>query len=545
MDALKLPPTPFLELAQLCRDLEETTKRTEKIALIGALLKRLAPEEIAQATLFLSGKAFPESDPRVLEVSYATIAEAGRNLGQSQLTESPLTMREVYETLEKIAEASGPNSRARKLGLLQTLLTRANSLETEFLTRMILGEMRIGVVEGVLLDAISESSGVSRELVRRAHMLHGDLGDLARRAILEGPSSIERIGLRLFVPVKPMLAEMAEDIGQVLAEHKDGSAFEYKFDGARIQIHRKEEKVRIFSRRLTDVTNSLSEIVDFAKIQVKASEYLVEGEVIAIGEGGKPVPFQDLMRRFRRVHEIEKMAGRIPLRLYLFDALQIEGKTLIDSPYIARWDALSNCVPAESLAPRILTTDQSKVEEFLRRALKEGHEGLMAKSLTSDYSPGARGKKWFKIKPADKLDVVIVAADWGNGRRVGWLSNYHLAVRDEETGEFLVVGKTFKGLTDAEFDMITKRLQELRVRETRYTVHVTPAIVAEVAYNEVQKSPRYRSGFALRFARISRFREDKSPEDADTLQRLRQIYETQFEHKARLATDNFQKARSR
>ncbi|HEY4822311.1 MAG TPA: hypothetical protein VIH83_01330, partial [Candidatus Bathyarchaeia archaeon] len=209
MDALKLPPTPFLELAQLCRDLEETTKRTEKIALIGALLKRVAPEEIAEATLFLSGKAFPESDPRVLEVSYATIAEAGRNLGQSQLTESPLTMREVYETLEKIAEASGPNSRARKLGLLQTLLTRANSLETEFLTRMILGEMRIGVVEGVLLDAISELSGISRELVRRAHMLRGDLGDLARRAIVEGSSSIERIGLQLFVPVKPMLAEMA------------------------------------------------------------------------------------------------------------------------------------------------------------------------------------------------------------------------------------------------------------------------------------------------------------------------------------------------
>ncbi len=545
MDTLKQQPRPFLELARLCRDLEGTNKRTEKIGLIGALLKRLAPEEIAQATLFLSGKAFPESDPRVLEVSYATIAEAGRNLGQTRLTESPLTIGEVYQTLEKIAEASGPNSRARKLGLLQTLLTRANHLETEFLTRMILGEMRMGVVEGVLLDAISDVSGVSKELVRRAHMLHGDLGDLARRAIVEGPSSVERIGLQLFVPLKPMLAEMAEDIGQVLAEHKDGSAFEYKFDGARIQIHRKEEKVRIFSRRLTDVTDSLSEIVDFAKTQVRASEYLVEGEVIAIGEGGKPVPFQDLMRRFRRVHEIEEMAERIPLRLYLFDALQIEGKTLIDSPNTARWGALSNCVPAESLAPRILTTDQSEIEAFLRRALKEGHEGLMAKSLTSDYSPGARGKKWFKIKPADKLDVVIVAADWGSGRRVGWLSNYHLAVRDEETGEFLVVGKTFKGLTDAEFDMITKRLQELRVRETRYTVHVKPAIVAEVAYNEVQKSPRYRSGFALRFARISRFREDKLPEDADTLQRLRQIYETQFEHKARLATDNIQKARSR
>ena len=228
------------------------------------------------------------------------------------------------------------------------------------------------------------------------------------------------------------------------------------------------------------------------------------------------------------------MAGKIPLKLYLFDALQVEGKTLIDLPYTARWETLSRIVPPESLAPRIITSDIPEIEGFMKAALKEGHEGLMAKSLASNYSIGARGKKWFKIKPADRLDVVIVAADWGSGRRVGWLSNYHLAVRDEETGEFLVVGKTFKGLTDAEFETITKRLQELRTREGRYTVYVKPSIVAEVAYNEVQKSPRYKSGFALRFARIARFREDKSPDEADTLQSLRQIYEKQFENKARV-----------
>lgn len=527
--------TPFSELAQLCRALEGTSKRNEKIELISSLLKRLPHGEIAEATLFLSGKAFPESDPRVLEISYATISEAGRSLGQSRLTESPLTIGDVFQTLGKVAEASGMNSRARKLSLLETLLTRASPVEMEFLTRMMLGEMRIGVVEGVLLNAISKASGVSKDAIRRANMLHGDLGDLARRAILEGPQSVEQVGLRLFVPVKPMLAEMAENVRQVLEEHKDGSAFEYKFDGARIQIHRKGEKVRIFSRRLTNVTDSLSEIVEFAKTQVKASEYLLEGEVVAIGEGGKPVPFQDLMRRFRRVHDIEEMAGRLPLRLYLFDALQVGGKVLIDLPYTERWRALENSVSSEALAPRIISKERDHVEEFLKAALKGGHEGLMAKSLTSDYSPGARGKKWFKIKPADKLDVVIVAAEWGSGRRVGWLSNYHLGVRDEETGEFLVVGKTFKGLTDAEFEAITKRLQDLKVRETRYTVHVKPTIVAEVAYNEVQKSPVYKSGFALRFARIARFRDDKSPEDADTLQRLRQIYEKQFEYKGRLS----------
>jgi len=340
--------------------------------------------------------------------------------------------------------------------------------------------------------------------------------------------------LRLFVPVKPMLAEMAEDISQVLAEHKDGSAFEYKFDGARIQIHRKQDRVRIFSRRLTDVTDSIPEMVDYAKTKVKASEFLIEGEVIALGEGGKPVPFQDLMRRFRRVHGVEDMVEKIPLRLYLFDVLQCDGKTLIDLPYTERWEILASLAPTESLAPRIMTRDPKVVNDFMQAALKEGHEGLMAKSLTSDYAPGARGKKWFKIKPSDRLDVVIVAADWGSGRRVSWLSNYHLAVRDDTTGEYLVVGKTFKGLTDAEFDMITKRLQELKIRESKWTVHVKPEIVVEVAHNEIQKSPRYKSGFALRFARVAKFRDDKAPEEADTIQRLRKLYEKQFENKGRM-----------
>ncbi len=532
-------PTYFARLAELCARLEATSKRNQKIDLIGEFLEKVSPEEVAKSTLFLSGKAFPESDPRVLEVSYATIAEAGRNLGQVRLTSEPLTINEVFDTLAKVALVAGPSSRVKKLGLLQTLLTRASPLEMEFLTRMMLGEMRIGVVEGVLLDAVAKSAGVSRQLVRRASMLHGDLGDVAKRAITDGASSLERIGLQLFVPVKPMLAEMASDVSEVFLEHRDGTAFEYKFDGARIQIHRKNEKVRIFSRRLTDVTDSLREIVDFARKEVGATEYLIEGEVVAIGSGGRPVPFQDLMRRFRRVHDIDEMSTKLPLKLYLFDALQVEGKTLIDSPYDIRWKTLSKIASPEALAPRIVTNERARVEDFLKAALHEGHEGLMAKSLSSDYSPGARGKKWFKIKPADTLDVVIVAADWGSGRRVGWLSNYHLAVRDEQTGEFLVVGKTFKGLTDAEFEEITERLKELKTGNTHYTVHVKPTIVAEVAYNEVQKSPIYKSGFALRFARIVGFRNDKSPGEADTLQRLRGLYEKQFEHKARLPQDGW------
>ena len=526
-------PTTFLELAQLCQKVEATTKRTEKTQLIGSFLRRVSSEEVPLVALFLSGKPFPESDPRVLEISYATISEVSRNLGQRRLAEHSITISDVFRTLERIAEASGRNSRERKASLLQATLTQSSPVEAEFLVRMMLGEMRIGVVEGVLLDSIAEASGVPRELVRRAHMLHGDVGDVAKLAMEKGAAGLERVSLRLFIPVKPMLAEMADDPVQVLLEHQDGTAFEYKLDGARIQIHRRNADVRIFSRRLTDVTESIPEIVEFAKTQVKAAEYLIEGEVVATGAGGKPIPFQDLMRRFRRVHEIADMADKIPLKLYLFDILQIDGETLLDQQYVERWKRLAAIVPSERLTPRIITADVELVKKFMQSALKEGHEGLMAKSLSSNYSIGARGKKWFKLKPADLLDVVIVAADWGSGRRVGWLSNYHLAVRDETTGDFLVIGKTFKGLTDAEFESITKRLQELKTRESRYTVYVKPAVVAEVAYNEIQKSPRYKSRFALRFARIARFREDKSPEQADTLQRLQQLYDQQFENKAR------------
>jgi DNA ligase-1 len=535
VDGLK-EATRFLDLAQLCRSVEATAKRTEKVRLISEFLKKLEPDEIPKAALFLAGKAFPEADPRVLEISYATLFGAGKNVSQTTLTEQTLTINQIYTAFEKIAETSGGKSRERKLALLQTMMGKASFLEAEFLTRMMLGEMRIGSVEGVLLDSISAASGVSKELVRRAHMLHGDIGDVARRAIVEGSSSLEQIGLRLFVPVKPMLAENADAIENVLKEHVEGIAWEYKFDGARIQIHRKDGKIRIFSRRLTDVTDSLPEIVELAKTKIKTTEFVVEGEVFGIGTGGRPIPFQDLMRRFRRVHEIEEMTGKIPLKLFLFDVLEADGQTVIDLSYTSRWEMLSKIVPSEYLTPRIITNDSATVEKFFQAAIKEGHEGLMAKSLTSNYSIGARGKKWFKLKRADHLDVVIVAAEWGSGRRVGWLSNYHLGIRDEDTGEFLVIGKTFKGLTDSEFGMITKRLQDLKTHENRYVVHVKPSIVAEVAYNEVQKSPLYESGFALRFARITRFREDKSPEDADTITRLRQLYEKQFQQKARYAS---------
>lgn len=271
------------------------------------------------------------------------------------------------------------------------------------------------------------------------------------------------------------------------------------------------------------------------RISPRSKEFLLEGEVVAVDQDGKPFPFQDLMRRFRRVHEVQSMAKRIPLRLYLFDITYLNGKMLIDAPYDERWRTLQALVDPDLLATRIVTGRVEDGKELMEKAIRSGHEGIMAKDLKSDYTPGVRGKKWLKIKPVETIDIVIVAAEWGSGRRKGWLSNYHLAVRDDQTGEYYMVGKTFKGLTDDEFAMITKKLLQIKTRETEYTVYVKPSIVAEVAFNEIQRSPHYQSRFALRFARITRFREDKGPEDADTLERLTKLYEKQFEFKAKAA----------
>ena len=523
--------TPFSALAELCRMLEATTKRKEKSRLIAEFLEALGPEEVAPAVLLIVGQVFPEFDSRTLEVGWRTmrrVLEGGR---QATLFDEPLTVLGVNRTMAAIAGASGPGSRQLKGNLLEGLVSRAEPGEVEILVRIIFGEMRIGVNEGVMMEGVAEAAGVDPGLVRRALMLTGDIGEVARIALEGGEEALSGVRMRMFVPLKPMLASMSYDIGEVIEAHGGETAFEYKFDGARIQIHRRGDEIRVFSRRLSDVTESLPDVVDLVRRSISSEDYVLEGEAVAIGEGGRPLPFQDLMRRFRRVHDVEEMAGRIPLRLHLFDALYLDGRLLIDEPYSERWARLEAVCAAELLAERLITGDASEVENFLRASMEAGHEGLMAKRLDSPYSPGVRGKRWFKIKPVETLDLVIVAADWGYGRRTGWLSNYHLAAR--EGGEFLVLGKTFKGLTDEEFTWMTGRLQSIKLDETRQTVRVRPEVVVEVAFNEIQRSPHYRSGFALRFARITRIREDKAPGDADTMERVRQLYEGQFRYKAK------------
>ena len=525
-------PTSFSKFTEVCKALEATTKRTEKVSLLIEFLKSLNSAEVIPAVSFLIGRPFPESDPRVLDVSGQTLLKVNGRGAQATLVSKPVTILEVYDTFDKIASATGPGSRQRKENLVDALLSRLPRQDAGYLVRIIFGEMRIGAVDGVILDAIAGAVGADPETVRRAYMLMGDAAKVADLALGDGAEALRRVVLTLFVPIKPMLAEMAQDLDEVLREHGGVTAFEFKYDGVRIQIHRKDEEIRVFSRRLTDVTGSLPDIVELVRDRIRSKDFLIEGEVVATGRNDKPLPFQDLMRRLRRVHDIDAMVKEIPLKLFLFDVIYVDGRLLIDTEYDDRWSILEGLTDGNLLARRIITGDLNAARELMDASIKAGHEGLMAKDLKSSYTPGVRGKKWFKIKPAVTLDLVIIAADWGSGRRRGWLSNYHLAVRDASTGEYLDVGKTFKGLTDQEFQEITKKLLVLKSRETDYTVHVKPAIVVEVTFNEIQRSPQYNSKFALRFARITRFREDKRAEDADTLERLQRLYEDQFKYKA-------------
>jgi len=554
----------FKALVELCESLEKTTKRNVMIGVVADFLRGLSEEEIEPAISMMLGRAFPKYDPRTLDVSWATLSEIIRRLSgvdwatfntafrstgdvgaatqivferrtphkQSLLFEKPLTILEVRRILEHIAELKGQGSREKKERLVETLLSRATPLEAKYLVKIIIGEMRTGFQEGLMEAAVSRAFSIPLKDVQMASMLTGDIGEVAYLCKKHGKEGILNLGFKVFRPVKPMLAQMATGLGEVFEEHGGRTALEYKLDGARIQIHMLNGDVRIFSRRLTDVTKSLPDIVSLVRGEIKSKGVILEGEVIAIGDDGKPMPFQHLMRRFKRIHEIDRVTKEIPVELYLFDVLYVDGKSMIKTPYIERRNRLKEIAGNIPLTRQIITGDLNEAEAFLKSAIDEGHEGLMAKRLDSPYTPGVRGKHWFKIKPVlSHLDLVIVAAEYGYGRRHNWLSDYYLAARDGDS--FTIIGKTFKGLTDDEIAEMTERLRSIAIREEGNKVIVLPKIVVEVAYNEIQKSPRYESGMTLRFARIVRIRDDKTLEEADTIETVRKIYESQFERKAK------------
>ncbi|MBI2216241.1 MAG: ATP-dependent DNA ligase [Candidatus Rokubacteria bacterium] len=516
--------TPFADFVALCRRLSTTPGRLDKRRLTATFLGSLDPAEVGTAVAFLTGRPFPPSDPRVLGVRGLPGAE-GHEGGQ------PLMIDDVLAAFAAVADATGSGSRRGREQRLRALARRASDDQREILARIIGGEMRTGVSEGVVLEALAEMAGADLSAIRRAALFLGDLSAVAALLARGGAEALASVRPRPFVPLLPMLAEIATDFAEVLAVHGGRTALEFKYDGARIQLHRDGERVGIWTRRLSDVTRSLPDVVALARRDLGSGPFIVDGEVVALDAAGRPLPFQELMRRFRRIHDVEAAVAEMPLALHLFDCLVAHGEPLIDRPYAERWDALARLTRGRFLAERRIVTTGDEALEFRARALAEGHEGVMAKDLASAYEPGGRGKRWFKLKAAETIDCVIIAADRGSGRRIGWLSNYHLAVRDGDG--FADVGKTFKGLTDAEFAAMTDRLWTLAVADDGYTVRVTPEVVVEVEYNEIQKSPTYPSGLALRFARIARIREDKAPGQATTLEELTALYERQFATKGR------------
>jgi DNA ligase-1 len=511
------------DLVALCGQVAGTSGRLEKRRLVAEYLRGLSRDDLPLAVTYLSGRAFPASDARVLNL---------RGLPASpSATSATLTLADVADAFGAVAEASGPGSRRLREARLRELTERATEAERDLLQRVIYGEMRMGLSEGLVLEALAEAAGAAPAAVRRAALVTGDVTTVASLALHGGAEALSGAEPRVFVPLLPMLAEVADGVSEALAAHDGTSALEYKYDGARIQLHGYGERVGIWSRRLSDVTQSLPDIVEIARRDLGAGPYILDGEVVALDTTGRPLPFQELMRRFRRKRGVEAAAGELPLALHFFDCLMADGRSLLDEPYARRWEALARVTGGRWLAERAVISSVAEGEAFMARSLAAGHEGVIAKDPRSTYEPGGRGKRWFKLKAALTVDCVIVAADRGSGRRVGWLSNYHLAVRDGEG--WAEVGKTFKGLTDREFTEMTERLQGLAVGDNGYTVTVRPEVVVEVDYNEIQRSPTYPSGMALRFARIARVREDKAPAQATTLDELRHLYEHQFATKGR------------
>jgi DNA ligase-1 len=485
-----------------------TSKRLAKIELLAGLLGRAEPDEVPVAVAYLSGYA----PGGTIGVGWASL----RNLPEPG-SDPTLTVLEVQRALEELRAATGPGSQSRRRTLIGDLFGRATAAEQGFLRALVLGELRQGALEGVMVEAVARAAGIPAAGVRRASMLAGDLGEVARAAV--AGEGLDRFRLTVLRPVQPMLAQSAEDVADALDRVGGDGAIEWKFDGARLQIHRRGSDVRAFTRNLADVTDRVPEIVEAIRA-LPLESVVLDGEAIALRSDGRPFPFQVSMSRFGSQLDVERQRAATPLSVFAFDALHLDGRDLLDLPARERFVALADVVPEELRAPRLVTSDAAQAGAFLDDAIGRGHEGVMVKSLDAPYEAGRRGAGWIKVKRADTLDLVVLAAEWGHGRRLGWLSNLHLGARDPASGGFVMLGKTFKGMTDAVLAWQTERLQELEVSRDEYTVYVRPELVVEVAFDGVQASTRYPGGVALRFARIKGYRPDKRPADADTIDRV-------------------------
>jgi DNA ligase-1 len=532
------------DVVEVSAGVTATSARNAKIAQIAALLARAEPGQVAVAVAVLSGELLQGQ----IGVGYATIgdlfraadaagAEDGGNAG-------PLTLTEVNEAFATIGAVTGPGSVALRRQQLAALFARATDREREFLVRLLAGDLRQGALEGVMTEAVAKAAGVPAEEVRRAHQLGGSLPEVAEAALggagHDGTTSVEQalaalrgFTLRVGRPARPMLAASAPDVAAALAKISPAAA-EWKIDGIRIQVHRAGDEVAVFTRTLDDITARVPEIVD-AALSLPVTAAVLDGEAVALAPDGRPRPFQVTAARTASQAEVGRMRGQTPLTPFLFDLLHLNGSDLIDEPAAGRHRLLAGIAPATLLTPRIVTADLAEAEDFFADAVAHGHEGVVLKSLEAPYRAGRRGGEWIKVKPRHTLDLVILAAEWGHGRRRGVLSNLHLGARDPETGGLVMLGKTFKGLTDEMLAWQTARLLDLADppvqiaadadRQQAYgVVRVRPELVVEVAFDGVQASRRYPGGLALRFARVLRFRPDKKAADADTIDAVRALW---------------------
>jgi DNA ligase-1 len=497
--------TLLADVVAASSEVGETNSRSRKVAILAELLKRLDPDEVPIVVGLLSGV------PRQGRIGVGYSIAYG--IEGAHAPEPSVTIDELDRAISQVQETVGPGSAGERKRLLGNLFGRATEEEGDFIRRLFTGELRQGALAGLMLDAIAKGSGASGEIVRRAAMLSGDLSRTASIAMTAGEAGLRDVGFEIFQPILPMLASTADSVADAVAGFERASV-EWKLDGIRIQIHRRHEEVRIYTRNLNDITDALGGIADAVR-RLSVRQAVLDGEALWMGVAG-PASFQETVSRIDRDDPPEGVVT------FLFDLLHVDGEDLLDTPLEERAKRLE-AIASELKIPAVVTSDPDEAQRALDEALAAGHEGVVVKDATSLYAAGRRGKAWRKVKPVRTYDLVVLGAEWGHGRRRGWLSNLHLGARDPDTGDFVMVGKCFKGLTD---ELLRWQTEALLGRETErqgIVVIVRPELIVEIALDGVQRSTRYPGGVALRFARVKRYRPDKNPEDADTIDDLRKL----------------------
>ncbi len=497
--------TLFADVVEASGEVAGTSSRSRKVAILAELLRRLGPDEVPVCVGFLSGV------PRQgrVGIGYSTIY----GIESEPAPALSLTVRDIDVAISELAALTGPGSNTKRKRLLAELLGRATEAEDVFLRRLFTGELRQGALAGLMADAVARAAGVPGELARRALMLSGDLTRTAAIAMTSGEGGLREVGFEIFQPILPMLASTSAGVADAVASFERCSV-EWKLDGIRIQIHRRADEVRIYTRNLNDITAALPGIRD-AVLRLPTEQAVLDGEALWMGADG-PAAFQETVSRIDRDAPPEGVAT------FLFDLLHIDGEDLLDAPLHERAARLEALAPSLKI-PAVITSEPDAGQAVLDAALEAGHEGVVVKDATSPYAAGRRGRAWLKVKPVRTYDLVVLAAEWGHGRRQGWLSNLHLGARDPATGDFVMVGKCFKGLTDELLHWQTEALLSRETTRRGIAVVVRPELVVEIALDGVQSSTRYPGGVALRFARVKRYRPDKAPDEADTIDNLRAL----------------------